>query len=125
MITRLNEGETSSKDIFDLSRAMEVVDGNKELFKDISKMFLEGLAGNLAIIKDAIAKSDAYALERAAHSLKGSIGNFGAKRSFDAAYRLEKMGKEGKMDETKEAFNELEKELALLETELNRALKEM
>jgi CheY-like chemotaxis protein len=125
VITVSNEGETTPKDIFDLSRAMEVVDGDKKLFKEISKMFLEGLADNLAIIKDAIAKSDAYALERAAHALKGSIGNFGAKRSFDAAYRLEKMGKEGKMDETKEAFKELEKELALLETELNRALEEM
>ncbi len=70
-------------------------------------------------------KADAYALERTAHSLKGSIGNFGAKRSFDAAYRLEKLGKEGKMDESKEAFKELEKELIVLEAELRRTLKEM
>ncbi len=37
-------------DIFDISRAMEVVDGDKGLFKDISNMFLEGLADNLAKI---------------------------------------------------------------------------
>jgi HPt (histidine-containing phosphotransfer) domain-containing protein len=112
-------------DIFDISRAMEVVDGDKGLFKDISNMFLEGLADNLAKINDGIVKADAYALERAAHSLKGSIGNFGAKRSFDSAYRLEKLGKEGKMDESKEAFKELEKELVVLEAELRRTLKEM
>ena len=116
--------EPASEKIFNLSRAMDVVNGNKELLKEISEMFLKDLPDNLAKINDGIVNADPYTLERAAHALKGSVGNFGAKRSFDAAYRLEKMGKEGKMENAGEAFKELEKELETLETELKRALKE-
>ena len=115
--------ETLSSDVFDLSRAMSVVDGDNELFKDISNIFLTGLPDNLAAIKKRIEEGDAEGLERAAHSLKGSVGNLGAKRSFEAAFRLEKMGKEKNLDNSKETFKELQNELAALENELNRALK--
>jgi len=115
----------ASEDVFSLSRAMGIVAGNKGLLKEISDMFFKGLPENMTKIKEGIAKGDTYVLERASHALKGSVGNLGAKRSFDAAYRLEKMGRENKMDGAREAFKELRKELATLETELNRTLKEI
>jgi two-component system sensor histidine kinase/response regulator len=124
-ISMPKESNKSSLDTFDLSKALEIVDGNKDLFKEIAKMLLENLPHDLGKVREAIAVSDLHMLEQAAHSLKGAVGNFGAKRSFEAAYRLEKLGKEGKMDETEDAFMELEKELVALESELARALKEM
>ena len=74
----------------------------------------------MAKIKESFENGDANSLERTAHALKGSVGNFGAKRSFEAAYRLEKMGKEKKLDDAREAFDELEEELAALETEMKK-----
>jgi two-component system, sensor histidine kinase and response regulator len=119
----LNEADKTgpaTEDIFDMSRAMKIVDGNKTLFKEISDMFFKDLPDNLAKINGCIAGGDAYNLERTAHSLKGSVGNLGAKRSYEAAYRLEKMGNEKKLDDAREAFDELEKELAALETEMRK-----
>jgi len=115
----------ASEDIFDLSRAMAIVGENKELLKEISDMFFKSLPDNMAKIKESIAEGDAYKLERAAHSLKGSVGNLGAKRSFEAAYSLEKMGRDKKMDGSGAAFKDLEKELASLETQLNHTLQEI
>ena len=93
-----------------------------ELFKEIADLFLENLPDNIAQIKEGIAKGDANALEQAAHSLKGSVGNFGARRAFDAAYRLEVIGREGILAEADSALSELEKELKDLEAAMKEAL---
>jgi len=124
-ISMPKENNKPSMDIFDLPKALGIVDGNKDLFQDITKMLLENLPNDLGKIREAIAVSDSHKLEQEAHSLKGALGNFGAKRSFDAAYRLEKIGKDGKMDESEDAFKTLEKEVLALGAELRRALEEM
>ena len=111
-----------TKDVFDLSKALEVVDGDMELFKEIAVLFKKNLPDNIAQIRVAIAKSDSNALEQAAHSLKGSVGNFAAKRAFEAAYRLEVIGREGKLAEADAALSELEKELKTLEAAMKVAL---
>jgi PAS domain S-box-containing protein len=115
----------ATKDIFDLTKALQVVDGDKGLLKEITVMFLEELQKNMEGIVQAIRKNDADALERAAHSLKGSVGNLGAKRAYGAAYRLEFIGKEGRLAEAKGALAELERELGELEIALNNLLKKI
>ncbi len=112
-----------SSDIFDFSKAMVVVGDDKELFSEIAGLFLESLPNEMEKIKDSITNNDAFMLERSAHSLKGAVGNFGAKLSFNAAYRLEKLGKENCLDYAEEAFRELESELAAFETRLNSSLR--
>jgi len=111
-----------AKDIFDLSKALEVVDGDRDLFKEIVDLFLENLPDSIAQIREAVAKSDANALDKAAHSLKGSVGNFARNRAFEAAYRLELMGKEGKLAKADAALFELEKQLTDLEGAMKKAL---
>ena len=81
---------------------------------EIVNLFLEDLPQNVAQIRESIVKNDASGLERAAHGLKGSVGNFGAKRAFEGAYGLEVLGKEGRIDEANGAFAELEQELKQL-----------
>jgi CheY-like chemotaxis protein len=114
-----------TKDIFDLNQALQVVDGDKKLLKEITVMFLEELKVNLEGIVQAIRKKDADALEKAAHSLKGSVGNLGAKRAYGAAYRLESIGKEGRLSEAKGALAELKKELEELKIALKKLLKKI
>jgi HPt (histidine-containing phosphotransfer) domain-containing protein len=111
-------------DVFDLSRTLEAVDGDIELFKEIAELFLEDLPDSMTQIRESISKNDANALELTAHSLKGSVGNFGAKRAFDAAYRLEVMGKEGRPGETDAAMSKLQSEIKDLETAMQTALRE-
>ena len=86
-------------------------------------MFLEKLPDFLGQIQEAIYKQDPESLERAAHTLKGSVGNFAAQRAYDAAYHLEKLGKDGKMNEADEALTNLETELGSLEGALKVAIK--
>ncbi|MFO8165940.1 MAG: response regulator, partial [Desulfatiglandales bacterium] len=123
--SQLQEGEkTPSSAVFDLAAAMEVVVGNKELFREIGNLFIDTLPEYLNDIKNGIEKGDAHAVERAAHSLKGSVGNFGARRSHEAALKLEKLGERGDLEAMPEALTLLEKELGLLVNEMNRVLSE-
>ncbi len=123
------EGELSanqpSTDVFDLSKAMEVVDGDVELFKEIANLFLENLPDYMAQIQEGIANGDANATERAAHGLKGSVGNFGAKQASEAACRLEIIGREGRLAKAQAALQELEKKLKAWEAAIKGALSEM
>ena len=91
--------EPSAKDVFNLSSALETVDGDKGLFMEIAELFLDGLTDSIAGIRDGIALSDARAVEQSAHSLKGSVSNFGAKRAFYTAYRMEILEREGEIVE--------------------------
>jgi len=117
--------ESTAKDVFDLSKALEVMVGDTELFQEIANLFIGNLPHNIAQIREGITKSDANAVERAAHGLKGSISNFGAKRAFEAAYGLERMGKDGRLAEAHPALSELERELKALEAAMKRTLWEM
>jgi CheY-like chemotaxis protein/HPt (histidine-containing phosphotransfer) domain-containing protein len=115
----------AAKDVFDLSRSLEIVDRDPEFFREIANLFLENLPDKITQIQEAIAKSDAYALEQTAHSLKGSVGNFGARRAFDIAYHLEILGRDGRLGEAKERILELEREFGDLEGVMRDALLEM
>jgi HPt (histidine-containing phosphotransfer) domain-containing protein len=109
--------------VFDLSEAMKSVDGDKALFREIANLFLESAADNMSKIRQGIASSNKDAVEKAAHNLKGSISNFGAKRAFEAACRLERIGRQGKLKEAETAGSELEREIKALEAAMKSALE--
>jgi HPt (histidine-containing phosphotransfer) domain-containing protein len=68
----------------------------------------------LARIQTAIIHGDGRALERAAHSLKGTVMSFGAQTAGAAALRLEVMGRGGDLTQAAMACAELEREVAQL-----------
>ena len=114
-----NQGwDTLHPSTFDLSKVMELVSGDRDFFQEISGMFLEDLPGYLNSIRDSIARGDAEALNRAAHALKGSVGNFGAAKAHQFAYRFEIMGKEGRMEEAAQHLAELEATFEELTSEM-------
>jgi len=121
----LQGSKTFSPKTFDLSGAMETVLGNEDLFQEIAGMFIESCPDYIAKIKEGIAENDAGILEREAHSLKGAVGNFGAKEAYEAAYRLEKLGKEGEMAMAEEGLSNLERVLNELVSEMKIVLQEM
>lgn len=96
---------------FDLDEALERVGGDRELLKEIADLFLEDAPRSLEAVRLAIDANDCPALQRAAHSLKGSVANFGAQETVDAAFRLEKMGVDGKMGDAMATFAQLESAL--------------
>lgn len=108
--------------VLDVSKAMRAVGGNKSLLKELATLLLENGVVIVAQIREGIVKKDATAVELAAHSLKGSTGYFGAKRVFDAACRLEVIGKNSSWTEAEAARSALEMELKALETAMKGAL---
>jgi len=124
-VPQIPEGvKTPSPEIFDLAAALEVVMGNRELFCEIGNLFIDTLPGYIAEIKSGIKNGDGRVVERAAHSLKGSVGNFGARRSYEAALKLEKLGEQESLAAMPAAMTLLEDELGPLVHELKRVLAE-
>ena len=117
--------KTFSPTTFDLSDAMETVLGNKDLFREIAGMFLENCSDYIVRIKKGITENDGGVLEREAHSLKGAIGNFGAREAYEVAHRLEKLGKEREMAMAAEELSNLESALKELSSEMKIVLQEM
>jgi two-component system sensor histidine kinase/response regulator len=116
--------DLTAQDVFDLSEAMKSVHGDTVLFSEIAGLFLESAADDMSRIRQGIANSDAKAVETAAHSLKGSVANFGATRTFKAAYRLEQMGRDRKLQEAECAKSDLERELGALQSAILSAVVE-
>lgn len=73
--------------------ALERVGGDEELLREIAVLFLEDCPSLMTKIEQAIAAGDAHNLERAAHSLKGSVANFGSDPAYEAAFDLEQIGR--------------------------------
>jgi HPt (histidine-containing phosphotransfer) domain-containing protein len=57
-------------------------------------------------------------LENAAHALKGSVANFGARNAVEAAFHLEQMGRANQMSEAEGMLGKLENALSAVCTEL-------
>ena len=107
--------ETSyDTDMVNLAAALDRVGGDKDLLEEIAQLFLESSPGMLMEIQAAVAAKDPKGLEQAAHALKGSIGNFGAHLAFQAAFRLEKLGRTGKLSGAEQAYRTLEAEMEKL-----------
>jgi PAS domain S-box-containing protein len=111
-----------AEDVFDLSKVLSGLDGDMELFEEIANLFLSVASDNIAKLREGLAKGDPSAVQEATHTLKGSAGHFGAKRTLDAVHRLELIGKNGTWAEAETAQLELEKEIKALEKAMKRAL---
>ncbi|MBA3849380.1 MAG: hypothetical protein C0502_05220 [Opitutus sp.] len=73
-------------------KAVSPDDGGAFL-NELIGIFLADTPQRLAEIRDCLGKGDATTLTRAAHSIKGAAGNFGARRLAAAAYQIEQQGK--------------------------------
>jgi PAS domain S-box-containing protein len=106
------------RDAFDRERTLANVDGDMELLKEVVSIFLEEYPKTMLEIRDAMDEGDPGRVNRAAHSLKGSVGNFGANAAFDLALRLEMMGNHRELTGADEAFRALEDEMECLKKAL-------
>jgi CheY-like chemotaxis protein/anti-sigma regulatory factor (Ser/Thr protein kinase) len=88
------------------------VDGDPELLQEVVGLFLDDAPRLLSEVRAAVTRRDAPVLERTAHTLKGCVGNFGAKKVFDMARRLEEIGRGGDLSHAEAAWSELEEGMA-------------
>ncbi len=104
--------------LMDWLRAMEVVQGDQALLKEIVDAFIEECPRLLDQIHDAIQTSNCSLLQRAAHTIKGSMRYFGGQYIFDLAFELESLGRQGSLEGAPDRLQKLETALDRLRPEM-------
>src|SRR5690348_8099615 len=107
-------------EIIDWKRGLAAADGDSALLNELLKMFANQAPASLEKLRSAVEMKDAPAVERAAHTVKGAVSNFGADAAVQAALKLEVMGRHGDLEHAGEALRSVEQEirrvLAAIET---------
>jgi CheY-like chemotaxis protein len=92
--------------------------GDANLFREAAELFRSSIPGLLAHLHEAIRAGDSNTVARTAHTIKGSIGNFGGKSALEAAVRLERLARQGDLAASLNAYGTLENEIGRLVTAL-------
>lgn len=98
--------------------ALQRLDGNQELLKDLFGFFLEDAPRLLEAANTSIQNGNAAEAERAAHSLKGLAANFDAESCVTAAKRLEDIARTKRLDQASQALERLQAAVQQLSEEL-------
>ena len=103
----------------DTAALLERCGGDSQLLSELAELFLTGHPQQLAAIRTAVERGDSKALELAAHTLKGALGNFGAHTAVALALRIETLARHGDLSEAHRACAELEREIDSLKPALS------
>lgn len=80
-------------DVLDMAVVDELLslsdDGDPELLLDLIRLFLADGPTKVAAVSEGLAQRDFDRMERAAHSLKGSSGNLGARRLQNTCEKMQ------------------------------------
>ncbi len=105
---------------FDLDVALKWVEGDWDLLVEMADLFLQDYPGHLARIQEAMTSQDLTSLSHAAHTLKGSAGNFAASSTCTAAATLERLGRAGNFGQLSAVVSQLETALSQLAPALEK-----
>jgi CheY-like chemotaxis protein len=108
------EGIEGNEETIDPDRIRELTGGSVETLKEVVEIFRAECPKLMQRIRDAITNEDPAQLQRAAHTLKGSVQVFGLKRPAAAALRLETIGREKNLDDAEQAWSALVDEIERL-----------
>jgi len=95
-------------DSVDRAAVLDRVGGDESLLREITEIFLTEYPSLLEEIRSAVCAGDPSKLERFAHTLKGSVANFGAAEATRAAYQLEQIGRDQQLEQAPAALRALE-----------------
>ena len=97
-------------------------DGDPELLVDLIQMFLEDGPSKVEAVSQGLAVGDFDMAERAAHSLKGSSGNLGAKLVQDVCELLQLSTRKHELETSRKLAPILRETYAAAEKALKRVL---
>ncbi len=97
--------------VLNTSEAMERLDGDEELLREIFGVFTDDAPKQMEILKKAIDTGDIVLTERQAHSLKSAAANIGADLMKSRAFEIELAARDGNMRDAHTLYEQLEREL--------------
>ncbi|MCS6897690.1 MAG: response regulator [Nitrospira sp.] len=95
-------------DVVDLAALQTNLGNDQSLIRQLVGLFVDHHQARLTEIKEGLAAGDAETVERAAHTLKGAAGNLCARQAMSAASRIEEMARQGRIEDAKAFYSELE-----------------
>jgi two-component system, sensor histidine kinase and response regulator len=100
------------------------VGGDPDLLREIVDLFADDCPRLLREIKEGFQEGNAVRVEKAAHTIKGSVSNFAADAAVQAALRVENMGRTRDLAGAQEAISQLERAIDWVREELAALGKE-
>jgi CheY-like chemotaxis protein len=110
--------------VFDAATMLANIGGDAELFDQLIRLFIDRHPVMMKEIETAIGQADAAALERAAHSLKGTAGNLCAPDVVLLAGQLEATGRLGTLTEAPSLLVRLDRTVQELVAVLARQINQ-
>jgi two-component system, sensor histidine kinase and response regulator len=110
--------------VLDMSVVEELLsfsdDGDPELLLDLIQMFLDDGPEKVRAVQEGLAAGDFDQMERAAHSLKGSSGNLGARLLQDTCEKIQVATRLRQLEESRSLAGQLQAKFAEAETALRQ-----
>jgi len=103
-----------------LESLLDSVMGDRVLLAEMAELWLADSAKQEKQIREGLDSGDVMMVQRAAHSLKGSVGTFQASAAQEAANELEVSAKDGDLVGAKMAFERLSTQIDLVRQDLRR-----
>ena len=97
--------------------------GEPDVLSEVLRLFLDDVPRRVERLKAAWQDGNAAELQRAAHSLKGSSSNIGARQMSDICNQLDERGKAGDLTGTQRLLDSLEEEYGRVESEIHLLLR--
>lgn len=98
--------------VLDRPAMLATVEQDLDLLRELVEIFLAEAPGLLAQIRSGVEEKQAESVERAAHTLKGALLNFGARRACEVARQLEARGREAHLADAAQLVSRLDSEVA-------------
>jgi HPt (histidine-containing phosphotransfer) domain-containing protein len=103
-----------SEGAVDLAAVLERIGGDEDLLRELVGLYLDDEPQLIDQIGAAIDAGDAPAVGRLAHTLKGAVSNFCARRAHATAQAMEDAGRDNRLDAAAGLFPSLRAEFALV-----------
>ena len=105
---------THDKAPIDVDLLMEIMGDDRELTRDCLAEFTSAFETMMGAIREAAGRGDSEALEQAARALKGSLTYLAANPAAEAAFELEKSGRDRDLQTLESKLSRLERECGKL-----------
>jgi PAS domain S-box-containing protein len=118
----MDPGNALQLTVVDMARLKNLTGDDPALISEVAEIFLTESEDLMQTIRDSLAERDAETLSKAAHSLKGSVANFGADRAFEAARSVEMASRNNELDGLDAAVQALAEQVDAVRNDLERLL---
>ncbi len=107
-----SKAPVSATVVVDRAEFLERIGGDVNLMREMVRLFLDTCEGMVEELRRALESGKGPDARRAAHSIKGSVGYFGVPEIQDAAFALEQLARDGRLEEAAAALPALEEKLS-------------